>query len=72
MLHDFETTGPAPWLARFGERDLLWGQWVQTSQGTCGKGHGVDAQGALLLQTDQGLLRVESSEVSVRPLESPP
>jgi len=72
MLHDFEATGPAPWLARFGERDLLWGQWVQTSQGTCGKGHGVDAQGALLLQTDQGLLRVESSEVSVRPLESPP
>ena len=72
MLHDFETNGPAPWLARFGERDLLWGEWVRTSQGACGKGHGVDAQGALLLQTDHGLLRVESSEVSVRPLESPP
>lgn len=72
LLTDFETTGPAPWLARFAERDLLRNQRVQTSQGVRGIGRGVDGQGALLLQTDQGLVRVESAEVSVRPLESSP
>ncbi len=72
LLVEFERSGPAPWLARYPSRDLLRGQWLQTSQGVRGRGQGIDAQGALLLDTEHGLLRVDSAEVSVRPLESRP
>lgn len=71
-LLDFEAKGPAAWLARYAERDVLRGQQVQTSQGLEGRSRGVDEHGALLLQTEQGLVRIDSAEVSVRPLESKP
>ncbi|MCX7248953.1 MAG: hypothetical protein NTX31_15005 [Burkholderiales bacterium] len=38
------------------------------SNGTAGIAQGVDRRGALQLETAQGLLRVTSAEVSVRPL----
>lgn len=71
-LVEFEAHGPAAWLSRYAGRDVLRGQQVQTSQGQQGTGRGIDAQGALLLQTSQGLVRIDSAEVSVRPLESNP
>ena len=49
-------------------RDLLQGRALQTSQGMEGLGMGVDEQGALLLKTDEGVVRIDSAEVSVRPL----
>ena len=54
-------------MERFAQRDALRGQAVVLSDGRQGRAMGVDAQGALLLQTDQGLQRVHSAEVSVRP-----
>ena len=65
----FEQHGPASWLARFDRHDVLRGRTLQTSQGVQGVGAGVDALGALLLRTDDGMVRVDSAEVSVRPLK---
>lgn len=65
----FEQQGPTSWLARFDRYDVLKGRALQTSQGVQGVGAGVDALGALLLRTDGGMVRVDSAEVSVRPLK---
>jgi BirA family transcriptional regulator, biotin operon repressor / biotin---[acetyl-CoA-carboxylase] ligase len=43
---------------------------VGLSDGTAGVAHGVDAQGALQIQTDTGLIAVSSNEVSVRPRQN--
>ncbi|GAB4212178.1 MAG: bifunctional biotin--[acetyl-CoA-carboxylase] ligase/biotin operon repressor BirA [Rhodoferax sp.] len=67
----FAQEGFAPFQAGFAARDVLAGQWVQTSDGQVGLGCGVDADGALRLRTEQGMLRVTSSEVSVRPGPAP-
>ncbi len=64
----FEREGFAPFASRFAARDVLQGRALQLSDGLQGVGSGVDAQGALLVQTAGGLQRVGSSEVSVRPV----
>jgi BirA family biotin operon repressor/biotin-[acetyl-CoA-carboxylase] ligase len=69
MLVAFHLNGPTAWLKKFADRDVLRGQPVQTSQGAQGLARGIDEHGALLLDTDQGPLRVTSSEVSVRPVK---
>jgi BirA family biotin operon repressor/biotin-[acetyl-CoA-carboxylase] ligase len=71
-LAAFEQHGPSAWLKRFERLDLLRGQALQTSQGGQGVGAGIDEEGALLLQTEDGLVRVDSAEVSVRPLKFQP
>ena len=62
----FERQGFAPLRQAYGRRDLLAGQALHTSAGLAGDGAGVDAQGALLLQTAHGLNAITSGEVSVR------
>jgi BirA family transcriptional regulator, biotin operon repressor / biotin---[acetyl-CoA-carboxylase] ligase len=64
----FEQGGFAPLAARFAARDALHGQEVHLSDGICGTAQGVDARGALLVRTAQGVRRITSSEVSVRPV----
>jgi BirA family biotin operon repressor/biotin-[acetyl-CoA-carboxylase] ligase len=71
-LAAFEQRGPSAWLARFDRLDLLRGRTLHTSQGVQGLGAGIDEEGALLLQTKTGQVRVDSSEVSVRPLKLEP
>ena len=66
-LRAFELHGFAPLAERFAMRDALKGQTVTLSDGRVGTALGVDAQGALLVQTAQGLQAVHSAEVSVRP-----
>jgi BirA family biotin operon repressor/biotin-[acetyl-CoA-carboxylase] ligase len=68
----FEMHGFSPFKTRFNERDALGGLTVTLSDGRSGVVQGVDGAGALLVRTDQGLQRVTSSEVSVRPLDPPP
>jgi len=63
----FESQGFAGFAERFTRRDALQGQRVRLSDGTQGIACGVGPQGALLVQTDQGMQAVTSSEVSVRP-----
>ena len=48
-------------------RDALYGREVLCSDGLSGIARGIDAQGALLLETAQGLQKISSAEVSVRP-----
>ncbi len=64
----FEQDGFLPFQTRFNERDALSGLGVTLSDGTSGIARGVDSDGALRVQTAQGLQLISSSEVSVRPL----
>lgn len=63
----FEAEGWAPFLPAYAARDALAGREVQLSDGTRGLARGVDGSGALLVHTSDGLQRISSSEVSVRP-----
>jgi BirA family biotin operon repressor/biotin-[acetyl-CoA-carboxylase] ligase len=64
----FEAEGFAPFRAAFEALDLLRGRPLRLSDGTEGVGDGVDPDGALRLLTADGLHRVSSAEVSVRPV----
>lgn len=64
----FERAGFAPFQAGFAARDVLKGRALVLSDGLQGVGCGVASNGALRLQTAQGLSEITSSEVSVRPL----
>jgi BirA family biotin operon repressor/biotin-[acetyl-CoA-carboxylase] ligase len=64
----FEHVGFAPFAARFAARDALRGQAVVTASdgSVAGEACGVDAHGALIVQTAQGVVALSSGEVSVR------
>jgi len=70
-LQLFEQRGFAAFQRNFNDRDALTQAQVTLNDGLQGQAQGVDAQGALLVQTAQGLQRVTSSEVSVRPVPGP-
>lgn len=63
----FANHGFAPLVPRFAAVDVLRGQPIHTSDGLQGTAQGVAPDGALLVQTAQGLQAVHSAEVSVRP-----
>lgn len=63
----FVHEGFAAFAERFAQRDALAGRDVVLSDGTQGPACGVDASGALQVQTASGLRTINSSEVSVRP-----
>lgn len=67
----FAVQGFAPLVAAYGVRDLLNGCEVVCSDGLTGVASGVDASGALLVHTDQGMKKITSAEVSVRPAGTP-
>lgn len=67
----FETQGFAALRPAFHARDALYGREVVCSDGTSGVARGVDALGALLLQTTEGVHRLTSTEVSVRTSATP-
>ncbi|MEY3446439.1 MAG: hypothetical protein RIR45_1194 [Pseudomonadota bacterium] len=66
----FSREGFGPLRQSFHTRDLLYGRELVCSDGTTGLARGVDAGGALLVHTGQGLKKISSAEVSVRPLGS--
>lgn len=63
----FGAQGFAPFAERFAARDTLRGRDVQLSDGVAGHCEGVGWGGELLVRTAEGLTRIHSSEVSVRP-----
>jgi len=63
----FEAEGWAPFLPAYSARDALAGREVRLSDGRAGVARGVDGRGALLVHTSEGLQRISSAEVSVRP-----
>jgi BirA family biotin operon repressor/biotin-[acetyl-CoA-carboxylase] ligase len=67
-LQQFEREGFAPFVARFAARDVLVGRSITTTLAEVPHGiaRGVSAQGALLVETDAGIVPVTSGEVSVR------
>ncbi|HET6587195.1 MAG TPA: biotin--[acetyl-CoA-carboxylase] ligase [Oleiagrimonas sp.] len=68
-LRGFETHGFSAFADDFARLDLLRGKSLRLhgAQGTFeGVGAGVDTQGALLVRTGQGEIRVDSAEVTVR------
>jgi BirA family biotin operon repressor/biotin-[acetyl-CoA-carboxylase] ligase len=52
--------------AAYHGRDYFYGKDVVCTDGLSGQARGVDAQGALLVLTAQGLQKISSAEVSVR------
>jgi BirA family transcriptional regulator, biotin operon repressor / biotin---[acetyl-CoA-carboxylase] ligase len=68
----FEGHGFAPFQQRFNQRDALAGVAVTLSDGTVGTALGVDAVGALQVQTAVGPKKITSAEVSLRALATPP
>ncbi|MGY6555459.1 MAG: biotin--[acetyl-CoA-carboxylase] ligase [Wenzhouxiangella sp.] len=73
-LTRFEALGFRPFQARWDQRDVLKGQAlriIQGQQALYGRGCGVDAQGALLVQTEHACLSIHAGEVSVRRLDLP-
>ena len=69
---NFAENGMGPLLGAYDARDALRGREVLCSDGLIGIARGVDAQGALLLETAQGLQKISSAEVSVRPASGRP
>jgi BirA family transcriptional regulator, biotin operon repressor / biotin---[acetyl-CoA-carboxylase] ligase len=67
----FEAHGFAPFQMAFNTRDALAQLPVTLSDGLQGVAQGVDATGALLVQTAQDVQRITSAEVSVRPQTRP-
>lgn len=67
----FELRGFAPFQAVFNARDALAGLPVTLGNGAQGMAQGVDEVGALRLQSAQGLMKIVSAEVSLRPLKMP-
>lgn len=63
----FASQGFAAFAQRFSTLDALQGMAVRLSDGHQGTACGVNPDGALQVLTDQGMLTVTSSEVSVRP-----
>lgn len=70
-LKAFERHGFSPFQARFNARDALAGLDLVLSDGMTGRAQGVDEVGALQVLSAQGLQKVTSSEVSVRPAQQP-
>ena len=64
----FASAGFAALLPRYAQRDVLRGRGVTLSDGREGLCQGVGPDGALLVQTAQGLESITSAEVSVRPV----
>ena len=69
---DFADQGMGPLRGAYQARDALYGLEVLCSDGLAGIGRGVDAQGALWVETAQGLQKISSAEVSVRPVDGTP
>jgi BirA family biotin operon repressor/biotin-[acetyl-CoA-carboxylase] ligase len=67
----FEAHGFAPFQNAFNARDALAQLPVTLSDGLQGVAQGVDARGALMVATAQGVQRITSAEVSVRPQPGP-
>ena len=68
-LLTFEGDGFAPLQHAFNARDALRDTPVALSDGRMGTARGVDASGALLVETEVGQEAITSAEVSVRPRE---
>jgi BirA family biotin operon repressor/biotin-[acetyl-CoA-carboxylase] ligase len=64
----FERSGFAPLQHAFNARDALHNVPVTLSDGRYGVARGVDAIGAMLVDTERGQEAISSSELSVRPL----
>ena len=64
----FEHTGFAPLQQAFNARDALHNLPVTLSDARHGIARGVDATGAMRVETDKGLEVISSAELSVRPL----
>lgn len=72
-LQTFEREGFAAFAERYAARDMLRDQPVRTTAADTPQGiaRGVDAHGALLIETAGGVQAIVSGEVSVRPAASP-
>ena len=67
VVKQFEVTGFAPFQTPFNHLDALDRRAVALSDGASGVAMGVDELGALRVQSESGMVKITSSEISVRP-----
>ena len=70
VTHEFQQKGLPPFLDEWRAADAYTGQAVlihKADEQIPGEAQGVDASGAILVETEAGLRRFHSGEVSLRP-----
>lgn len=71
VMHEFAQQDPAGLVERFHRVSALTGRLVNVSDGRherSGVMAGINAEGAMLLMTDDGIITISAGDVSVRPL----
>jgi BirA family biotin operon repressor/biotin-[acetyl-CoA-carboxylase] ligase len=68
VLEEYQLKGFECFLSEWEQSDFLKGMQIQLSGGVSGIAAGINAQGALLVKTSEGLKCINAGEVSVRPV----
>jgi BirA family biotin operon repressor/biotin-[acetyl-CoA-carboxylase] ligase len=68
VLEEYQKEGFECFISEWEESDFLKGKSIQGSGGVEGVAMGINAQGALLVETSEGLKCINAGEVSVRPV----
>ena len=68
VLDEYQMYGFESFMSEWEESDFLKGKSVRSSGGVDGIAAGINAQGALLVKTSEGVSCINAGEVSVRPV----
>mgnify|MGYP000317680796 CR=1 FL=1 len=68
VLDEYQMKGFESFMSEWEASDFLKGKNIESSGGVNGVAVGINAQGALLVETSEGLKDINAGEVSVRPL----
>jgi len=68
VMGDYQEKGFESFMSEWEESDFLKGKSIQSSGGGSGIAAGINAQGALLVETSEGKSCINAGEVSVRPV----
>ena len=68
VMGDYQEKGFESFMSEWEESDFLKGKSIQSSGGVSGIDAGINAQGALLVETSEGKSCINAGEVSVRPV----
>jgi len=68
VLEEYQANGFECFMSEWEDSDFLKGKSIESSGGVNGIAVGINAQGALLVETDDGLNCINAGEISVRPV----
>lgn len=68
VLEEYQANGFKGFMSEWDDSDFLKGKSIESSGGVKGIAVGINAQGALLVETTDGLKSINAGEISVRPV----